>query len=447
MTMQDKANAQFLLGINEGSRGETLIHVATNIGNLTILEAFIKSCGLPLNALINQRYKKMNQPIEQTPLSLTLAHRSCQKIIELFVKLQSITGSYVTHIDLSSTLTNCLPKELFTLQSIYKLDVSANMLKELPFSHLPLHLRPGLLSDLDLSSNRLTAIPVDVFGLPNLKTLNISKNPLESLPERWWLSKSLTKFNASETRLTRLYACKHLTRSSVSSVMYVHDNSSYGGEGCQLKELNIANCKLDSFPKYLGCYFPKLTHMNISHNSITSCCAVNELPLSLIELNISNNKLQSPTFHLSSNKDFVCLRTDGVDCSLKCPHMRHNQLPQLGSLNLSDNKTLKDIVLFYEDLRASSGPTYLFFPKLKKLLIKNCGLTRAPAHLSKMTRIYYLDVSYNDMKIPREICSLRDLLTFIYDGLPDPVVADLRKFKSIKDQQMFLMQEKYVYMF
>ena len=446
MTMQDKANAQFLLGVSEGSRGETLIHVAANIGNLTILEAFIKSCGLPLNALINQRYKKMNQPIEQTPLSITLAHPSCQKILELFVKLQAITGSYITHIDLSNTLTICLPKELFTLRSIYKLDVSANMLKEVPFDHLSLHLRPGLLSDLDLSNNELTAIPIDVFGLPNLKVLNVSKNPLGSLPEQWWSSRSLTKLNASETQLTQLCVRKNVSRSSVSSV-HVHDGNSFDGEGCQLKELNIANCKFDSFPKYLACYFPNLTHLNISQNNITLCCAVNELPALLIELNISNNKLHSPTFRLSNNKDFVCLRNDGIDCSLKCPHVRHNQLPQLGSLNLSDNKTLKDIVLFYEDLKASSGPTYLFFPKLKKLMIKNCGLTRAPAHLSKMNKIYYLDVSYNDIKVPREICSLRDLCTFNYDGLPDPVVADLRKFKSLKDQQMFLMQEKYVCVF
>lgn len=74
--------------------------------------------------------------------------------------------------------------------------------------------------------------------------------------------------------------------------------------------------------------------------------------------------------------------------------------------------------------------------------MKNCGLSKAPEYLSKMSRIYYLDVSYNNMKVPREICGLKDLCTFCYDGLPDPVVADLRKFALTKDQQMFLLQEK-----
>ena len=456
MTLQDKTNAQFLLGINEGSKGETLIHVAANIGNLTILEAFIKCCGLPLNAVINRRYKKLNQPIEQTPLSLALAHASFQKLIELFVKLQSTTGSHVTHIDLSNTLTNCLPKELFTLYSVSKLDVSANMLKEIPFGQLSSHLRPGLLSELVLSNNELTAIPLELFGLPNLKVLNVSKNPLMFLPELWWLSKSLAKFNASETQLTELCSCINLPRpsshrSSVSSV--VRNSHAYDGNDChsdyeghQLKELHVSNCKMDTFPEYLACYFPNLTHFNISHNNIISCCAVNKLPASLQELNISHNKLQSQSqsiFHLSTNRDSLCcLRKDDLNCSLKCPHMRHNQLAQLGTLNLSNNEDLQDIVVSCDDLSASSGPTRLFFPKMKKFIIKNCGLTKAPAHLSKMNRIYYLDISNNNMKVPREVCGLKDLCTFIYDGLPDPVVADLRKFNSLKDQQMFLLQEK-----
>ena len=46
------------------------------------------------------------------------------------------------------------------------------------------------------------------------------------------------------------------------------------------------------------------------------------------------------------------------------------------------------------------------------------------------------------MNVPREICNLRELSTFIYDGLPDPVVADLSKFTSVKEQQIFLLQEK-----
>ena len=451
LTMQDKNNTHFLLGIAEASKGETLIHTAAIIGNLTMLEAFIKCCGLPLNAVVNKRYNKINQPIEQTPLSLALAHASCKKLIELFVKLQSTTRSPITHIDLSNTLTICLPKELFSFCSIMKLDVSTNMLKEVPFSHLTSHFRPVLLSDLNLSNNELKAIPIEVFGLPNLKFLNVSKNPVTSLPSQWWLSKSLVKFNASETTVTELYPCRNHTQqssriSSLTRNSHAPNNDRFESEGCQLKELNVSSCNLQTFPECLACYFPNLTHLNISHNKITSCCTINESPASLEELNISHNRLQpqsQSTFHLSSNRDSLwCLRNTDFNCSLKCPHMRHNQLLQLRTLNLSDNEDLKHITISYDDLTASSGAPCLFFPKLKKFMMKNCGLSQVPAYLSKMSRIYYLDVSKNKMKVPREICTLRELCTFIYDDLPDPVVADLRKFTSAKDQQMFLLQEK-----
>lgn len=451
LTMQDKNNAHFLLGIADESKGETLIHTAAIIGNLAMLEAFIKCSGLPLNAVVNKRYNKINQFIEQTPLSLILAHSSCKKLIKLFVKLQSTTSGPITHVDLSNTLTICLPKELFSFCSIIKLDVSANMLKETPFSQLSSHLRPGLLSDLNLSNNELKSIPVEIFGLPNLKFLNVSKNPVTSLPNQWWLSKSLVKFITSETALTELYPCRNHTprssqRSSVTRNSHALDSDRFESEGCQLKELNISNCNLQTFPEHLGCYFPNLTHLNISHNKLTSCCAINELPISLEELNISHNILQSQSqsvFHLSTNRDSLCcLRNTDFNSSLKCPHVRHNQLLQLTTVNLSDNEDLQHITISCDDLNSSSGTTCLFFPKLKKFIMKNCGLSQIPVHLNKMNRIYYLDISKNKMKVPREICALRDLCTFIYDELPDPVVADLRKFTSAKDQQMFLLQEK-----
>ena len=451
LTMQDKNNAHFLLGIAEASKGETLIHTATIIGNLTMLEAFIKCCGLPLNAVVNKRYNKINQLIEQTPLSLILAHDSCNELIKLFVKLQSTTSSPITHVDLSNTLTIYFPKELFSFCSVIKLDVSSNMLKETPFSQLSSYLRPGLLSDLNLSNNELKTIPIEIFGLPNLKFLNVSKNPVTSLPNQWWLSKGLVKFNMSETALTELYPCRNHTRrssqrSSLTRNSHAPESDRFESEGCQLKELNVSNCNLQMFPECLACYFPNLTLLNVSHNKITSCCAINELPVSLEELNISHNRLQSQNrsiFHLSTNRDSLCcLRNTDFNSSLKCPHTRHNQLLQLTTLNLSDNQDLQHIVISYDDLNTSSGTPCLFFPKLKKFIMKNCGLLQIPAYLNKMSRIYYLDISKNNMKVPREVCALRDLCTFIYDELPDPVVADLRKFTSAKDQQMFLLQEK-----
>ena len=126
--------------------------------------------------------------------------------------------------------------------------------------------------------------------------------------------------------------------------------------------------------------------------------------------------------------------------------MHHTKLSKLRNLNLSNNEELQGIVL-HSDVSLTSNPTgslrnILYFPKLKKLMISNCGLLQAPEFLGKMTKIYHLDISNNNMKVPQEVYNLEELITFIYTGLPDPIVADLDKFISVKDKQIFLMQKK-----
>jgi len=75
-------------------------------------------------------------------------------------------------------------------------------------------------------------------------------------------------------------------------------------------------------------------------------------------------------------------------------------------------------------------------------MLKNCNLKQVPEHLGRMSRVYHLDISNNDMKVPREVYKLEELSTFIYDGLPDPVTIDLDSFHTVLDKQIFLMQEK-----
>jgi len=471
MSMQDITRTQFLLGTAKGSNTKTLIHVAANIGNLNLLETLIICSGVPLNTVINLRWEKFAQYIEptmsvtnssQTPLSLALSHSSYCNLIEVFFKLQS-EGNCVTHVDLSYTMIDFLPWELFNLSCISNLNVSNNNLKKLSMLFTPfVNMRFAHLNDLNLSRNKLNDLPVEIFRLPALVSLDVSHNPLGCLPEKWWMSNCLTKLNVSQTHLTEL--CTHnsahrvLKLSALStSTLAVggventrNSNIDHGDNSnicdCQLKKLDVSFSHLERFPKYLACYFPNLTHLNISHNSITSCCAINELPPLLEELDISHNKLQSKDcsiFHLSTKENILyCHLNTKPDCSLKCSHMHHKYLTNFRALNLSNNENLQSVVLHYNDLTVSSDTTCLFFPKLKKLTLNNCGLLHIPLHLSRMRRIYHLDISNNKMNVPREVCNLAELSTFIYDGLPDPVVADLSKFTSVKDQQIFLLQEK-----
>lgn len=469
MSMQDITKTQFLLGTAEGLYTKTLIHVAANIGNLNLLEMLVNCSGLPLNTVINLRWRKFAQHIEtnmsvtkssHTPLSLALSRASYCDLIEVFVKMQS-ESNCVTHIDLSYTKIDYLPWELFSLSCISNLNASNNKLKNLSMLFKQfVQLRFAHLNDLNLSRNNLNNLPIEIFRLPALKSLNVSHNPLGCLPEQWWVSNCLTKLNLSQTHLTEL--CTHnsahqmlrkLSASTVHDVKNKHNSNNDHGDssnihGCQLKKLNSSFSRLDQFPKYLACYFPNLTHLNISNNNVMSCCAINELPPLLEELDISHNKLQSKDcsiFHLSTREDALCCHLNTKpDCFLRCSHMRHKYLTNLRALNLSDNKNLQSIVLYHNDLAAtaSSDTTCMFFPKLRKLTLNNCGLLHTPLHLSRMNRIYHLDIGNNKMYVPREVCNLGQLSTFNYDGLPDPVVADLSNFTSVKDQQIFLLQEK-----
>ena len=461
---QDLNTMEFLLRTTEGLYANNLIHVATNIANLNMLKAFIICSGLYLNVVINKRWKQMLQPVilneqsqfGQTPLSLILSHASYCNIINALAELQ-VGNNYITHIDLSDTMTNCLPKELFNFHSIINLNVSNNYLKQVPFAQLSANLRPGQLSDLNLSNNRLSNLPVEIFYLPNLKYLDASDNPLTSLPDMWWLSKNLIKLNVSKTKLTELCSWKDADQNvfkrsgrlaSIGSVppAMLNRSNSLDKRSCLLKELNVSFCCLSSLPNYLACYFPNLQQLNVSNNNIVSCCALNELPEFLEDLDISNNKLQSNNCTVFSSllaTTNCCYLHTEIDSSVKCTHMRHTKLPKLRNLNLCNNKELQKITLHYPiTIGNSFRRDFLYFPKLTKLVISNCGLQQAPDFLDRMDRIHHLDISKNHMKVPHEVHNLESLTTFIYDGLPDPIVADLDNFGSVKEQQMFLMQKE-----
>ena len=473
LSANDRVTMQFLMGTAEGLGVRTLIHVAANLGNPELLKTLISFSGLNLNAVINKRWDTILQPIEgvegslavkgdqkpgQTPLSLVLSQPSHRNIIkDVFVDLQS-NSNLVSHVDLSNTMTDCLPKELFYLTSVFTLNASNNQIASLPFANLSTQLRPGMLKELNLSHNKLQNLPIEVFRLPNLNSVDVSHNPLTSLPELWWMSDSLVKFNASSTYITNICAFSKVEHADFSRTVSVPGSkmprqshgvraTSPNFSGCPLQELDVSNCNLTTFPSYLACFFPNLRLLNVSRNQITSCCNVSELPGQLEELNLSHNKLQSAfiaIFSILNDFKSNCYHLDAdLECSMRCIHMSHRQLTKLRTLNLSDNVDLETVVLHHDNLTASTAKTAnMFFPKLGKLILRNCGLKQAPEHLGRMVRIHHLDISYNEMDVPREVYKLEELSTFDYSGLKDPVVANLDHFTKVRDKQKFLMQEK-----
>ena len=459
-----------LLRSSENLNGKMLLHVVTTIGNPELFEIVINHCGLPLNTIANKKWEQLhsrrNKYIE-TPLSLVILHESLNDFIEILMKHQS-KGNYLTHIDLSDTKIVSLPTELFKFHHVTNLNLSNNRIKDFFQFGLISELMPRHLIDLNLSHNLLTNLPVEIFLLPNLQNFDASNNPLVGLPDKWWMSKSLQNLNLSQTQIgsLRLSKCHRkvyassmvseskyfkrthriLSRTAVlgksedpMTIMYENDTASL------LRCLNVSSACLKKFPKCLACFFPNLRHLNISGNNIVSCCTINEFPALLEELDMSQNNLQSnrsSIFSLSADDSYrLCCNPDpNHGQSSSCHHMKHNKLTKLTSLNLSDNKNLKTVVLHSCDSEGKS--VNLFFPKLRKLNLNNCNLQQSPEHLVKLAELYSLNIGNNDIKIPRHICNLNDLKMFFYEGVNDPITSELNKFTTIKEKQIFLRQQK-----
>ena len=447
---------------NDELNGKTLFHVAVRAGNAQILKLLMASSGLPLNTIANKRWEQIVSGTTQrnyfTPLSLVLSHASFNELTDAFVNQQS-KGDYLTHVSLSGMNIIVLPKEFFRFSCLTNLSVSHNKLTSLP-SEISSALLPQHLKELDLSHNHLTSFPIELFYLPSLQRLNVSNNPITSLPAKWWLCKSLMHLNLSQTQLRDLFGCdevlspttsissplsttkSHRLRSRTEVLRESEDPMVFltHNDGISLlNHLDVSRCHLKEFPNCLACRFPNLSILNFSGNNITSCCAINELPALLEELDISYNKLQPPrsTFTLSTDKDVVSCHWDATSCH----HMKHVKLQKLTVLNMAGNANITEVVL-YATAMDKSISSNLFFPKLRKLNISHCNLEQCPEHLFKMTDLFNLNISCNNFKIPQQICNMTNLRIFTYDGLKDPIVRDLNKFTTAREIQMFLRQRK-----
>lgn len=440
---------------------EAPIFTAAKIGNPELLRALLARSGIPLNVVLGQRQKLViPRPDESkwerydTPLSLLLAMPKSYSLIELLVDVSKpLYDGHPTSIDLSSTGISSLPVEVFQLQNLSSINVHNNLLTELPFSEIPTKFWPRLLQELNISHNSLKQVPSGLFELTCLKTLNLSHNPLKALPDQWWNANSIVTLDVSHTHLESLSVDveeKLKLLATSASLPRLHSIvqgqfSAFGRDdiACRIKDvnasllqsLNAGSCNIDKFPHLLALIFPNLETLNLSGNRLQSMCAINELPTSLSELDLSDNNLMN-------SKDCKVFHYDSRFAAINSC-MRHQDLDKLKTLKLANNLQLKTVFLSDEIVVPYCGNTHVFFSKLRRLNLSNCGLQDAPDHLADLQHLTDLDISNNvDITIPRGICNLESLVNFIYDGVKDPVVNDLNMFTLTRDKQIYLRQER-----
>jgi len=431
------------------------IYTAARIGNPKLLEVLIAQSGISLNTILGQRQKQiMPRPDGPdwehhiTPLSLILFMPKSRELIDILNHNGSASSQHLTSVDLSKTMLTSLPPEIFMLSYLSTLNASHNEIFELPFSKLPSDYYPNLLQELNVSHNNLEHIPSELFNLPCLRTLNVSHNPLKSLPTKWWTTKSIVTLNLSHTYLENLSINKddeNAARLKCSSTSLQHPvvHGQYSAQGSypipvvakslgdyRLQNLNCSHCCIDKLPGLLAYYVPNLQTLNLSNNKLHSCCAINEFPISLVDLDLSNNDLSNHHEHEMFYRDI----------EIQGGSMRHSELSKLKYLKLANNINLRTLTIHDEHKCGSDAKTTrIFFPKLVRLNISNCGLIRAPQFLAGLQQLTDLDIGGNKyLSIPHEICDLKHLVNFNYDKVKDPIANTLNTFTLTREKRMFL---------
>ncbi len=163
---------------------------------------------------------------------------------------------------------------------------------ELSLDGLGLHELPRLpravarLRTLDLSANRLTELPEQVLAMRDLQTLGLAGNRLATLPRGIGALQQLVSLDVSENRLSGLPAaladCARLAYVDVYRNQ-LHDLAPLGG-------------------------LPVLTRLDAADNHLS---AVGKLPVSLEELDLSDNRLAELPWQISELRDLRSLDLSG----------------------------------------------------------------------------------------------------------------------------------------
>ncbi|XP_068457694.1 leucine-rich repeat serine/threonine-protein kinase 1 isoform X2 [Clinocottus analis] len=232
-------------------------------------------------------------------------------------------SSRITHLDLScnslAALPSVVPWGLIRLQT---LDLSDNLLKELPAAHSSQEVICSSLQQMNLSLNQLTSLPAGLLHLTGIKSVSAAKNQLTVLFDvpsttNWIGLRKLELLDVSDNRLTAL----------PSAVMHCLKS---------LSVLNVCRNSLSSFPDPWACPLKKCK---------ASSNAIERLPDSvsiswrtqLQEVDFSDNGLKELPSHLFELEAVVSLRLCGNLVSA-LPAPSSWRCSRLRTLDLSRNQ-------------------------------------------------------------------------------------------------------------
>ena len=450
------------------SNEATVFHIVAEIGNHDFMCELIDVCRITPEQIANWQCKHVlpGNPengidkieMYQTPVSLAIG-KDHLAIIDA-IKISDTQLCSVTYLSLSNVCIKTVPLEVFTFPCLRVLDLSSNMLRELPLNSS--NIADIKIVDINLSNNRFVALSEALFALPMLESLKAASNALANVPSNWWKACKLQRLDLSGNRImtigreltfseelyfeddnpatatTYQLASSHVEsrlqqRSILHSVCVNKDNS-------VLTVLRLNDNMIELFPRGLACLTPKLESLHLMNNSIKFICPIEELPPKLRILDVSLNYLSSQTgiIFQPGKSALPCFRAPKL-CPVYCHHMVHDKLFNLGSLNCNRNE-LERLSLFDREQN-------LLFPKLFCLNISHNKFTELPLQLYRCPELRLLNISNNPSvtQIPLDIGNISTLIDLDYNNIGDPLVETLDTIPSIIEKLTYLrtLQQRY----
>jgi hypothetical protein len=281
----------------------------------------------------------------------------------MFPNLRTLRCNAKKIIDIHPDISN--------IRSLGSIDLSHNLLTQLPFNFGNLH----FLHYLRIARNKLTALPDSFGNLTTLQSLDLEANQLTDLPESFGKLSSLKSLSLSDNMLTAL------------------PRSFCNLDG--LDSLFLANNNLRELPTDFG-NFTSLNYLELHGNKLTT------LPRSFGNLRVSCHL----TLHDNALSELPIEFSD--ICSIKAVTLGHNQLttfaPQVGKLT-----TLNQLFLTHNRLTtlpSSIGSLHaLFYLRLDYITLRDL-----PIEFGNLTRLETLHLDHNELTtLPPTFCNLRRL--------------------------------------
>ncbi|XP_049417413.1 leucine-rich repeat serine/threonine-protein kinase 1 isoform X1 [Epinephelus fuscoguttatus] len=336
-------------------------------------------------------------------------------------------SSRITHLDLSSNSLAALPSVVpWGLMQLQNLDLSNNLLKELPAAHSSQEVICSRLQQINLSQNQLTSLPPGLLHLTRIQRISAAKNQLTVLfdiPDttNWIGLRKLEELDVSDNCLTILPTSVMHCLKSLGFLNVCRNTLSTFPDpwACPLKQCKASSNVIESLPNTISIFWrTQLQEVDFSDNNLKELPSyIFELE-ALVSLRLCGNHiatLPAPSKWKCSQLRTLDLSRNQLGKTEEGPKSR--RLAFLSTWNRRDPDPVCPIefpmilrdsleVLYLNDNQLECVPQSLcgLHGLTELYLSNNPGIRELPAELSQLSNLWQLDTEdLNITNVPQEV--------------------------------------------